>query len=145
MKNNLTIPVALFFLLTVGIGCSFIDSVTSGGNSSNGATTSNSATNSAANPNDVSNTGIPECDEAIDFISNDLKSKDEGFVARKIREGIVDYAREEIKRNIEANQGDKQKIVEGCKKIKEDYVKNKDQNSNQNQKESEKSTNTQRF
>ena len=141
MKNNITILAALFLLLTVGFGCSFINGVTSGGNSSN--TTSNSPANTAANSNDVSNTGIPECDEAIDFISNDLKSKDEGFVARKIREGLVDYAREEIKRNIEENKGDKQKIVEGCKKIKDDYVKKKAENNNQN--ESEKNTNTQKF
>src|SRR5215213_2163474 len=116
MKNNLIILTALLLLLTVGFGCSFLDNARSGDGSSNGSTTSNSSTNSA-DANTAAKTGIAECDDAIDYISNDMKSKDENFITRKIREGLADYAREEIKRNIEENKGDKQKIIEGCKKI----------------------------
>jgi hypothetical protein len=141
MKNNLTILLALFLLLAVGAGCSFIDSLTSGGNSSN--TTANSATNSA-NPNDAAKTGVAECDELIDLLNKDKSDPNDDFVTRKIKEYAIDFAKESIKKNIEENQGDKTKIAQGCKEAKNEYQKNKDKN-NQNRNSSENTGNSQKF
>ena len=125
MKNNLTILLALCLLFTVGVACSFLDNVTSGGNSSNSSTTSNS-TNSA-NPNDASKTGVAECDEFLDMLNNEQKKPDEDFFTRKIREYAIDFAKESIKKNIEENKGDKTKIAQGCKEAKDEYLKKKEQ------------------
>jgi hypothetical protein len=141
MKNNITILAALFLLLTVGIACSFLDNVTSGGNSSNGA--GNSTTNST-DPNAAAKTGVAECDDLIDLLNRDKSDPNDNFVTRKIKEYAIDFAKESIKKNIEENKGDKQKIADGCKEAKEEYLKNKEKN-NQNQNSSEKSGNSQKF
>jgi hypothetical protein len=144
MKNNLTVLTAILLLLTVGFGCSLIDKATSGGSSDNSTTTSNSSTNSSS-PNDSAKTGVTECDEFLDLLNNDQKKPDEDLFTRKIREYAIDFAKETIKKNIEENQGDKQKIAEGCKKAKDDYIKNKDEKNKDTQKNSEKNGNTQKL
>jgi hypothetical protein len=142
MKNNITILAALLLLLTVGFGCSFLDNARSGGNSSN--TSSNSTTNSA-DPNAMAKTGVAECDELIDLLNKDKSDPNDNFFTRKIKEYAIDFAKESIKKNIEENQGDKQKIAQGCKEAKDEYIKNKDKKQNENQNSTEKSNNSQKF
>jgi hypothetical protein len=134
MKNKVTILFAILLVLTVGFGCSFIQkSTTSSDNSSN-----------SANPNDSAKTGVAECDELLELINNDQKNPDDNFVTRKIREYAIDFAKETIKKNIEENKGDKQKIADGCKKAKGDYLKNKEEKKNEKPKDTEKDKSTQK-
>jgi len=146
MKNKLTVLAAILLLLTIGFGCSFLDKATSGGSSDNSTTSNpgNSSTNSS-NPNDGAKTGVAECDEFLDLLNNDQKKPDEDLFTRKIREYAIDFAKETIKKNIEENQGDKQKIADGCKKAKDDYIKNKEEKNKEPQKDSEKNSNTQKL
>lgn len=121
MKNKSTFFIALLILLTVGLGCSFIQS---GGSSDNSGTT---------NPDANAKTGVPECDEVVDLITRDMQTQDDNFITRKTREYIVDLVRESIKKNIEQNKGDKVKIAQECKQIKDDYEKKKaEQEKNSN-------------
>jgi hypothetical protein len=147
MKNKFTLLLAVLLLLTVGFGCSLIDKATSGGSSDNTATNppNNSSSNSAVNPNDAAKTGVAECDEFLDLLNNDQKKPDEDIFTRKIREYAIDFAKEAIKKNIEDNQGDKEKIARGCKEAKDDYLKKKDEKNKQEQKDSEKSSNSQKL
>lgn len=142
MKNKLTFLPALFLLLTVGFGCSFIDKATSGGSDN---TNSGNPSNSATNPNDSAKTGVAECDEFLDLLNNDQKKPDEDLFTRKFREYAIDFAKEAIKKNIEDNKGDKEKIARGCKEAKEDYLKKKEEKNKQEQKDSEKSSNSQKL
>jgi hypothetical protein len=142
MKNKLTILAAILLLLTVGFGCSLIDKATSGGSSDNSTTTT---PGNSSNPNDGAKTGVAECDEFLDLLNNDQKKPDEDLFSRKIREYAIDFAKETIKKNIEENQGDKQKIADGCKKAKEDYLKKKEEKNKDSQKEAEKNSNTQKL
>ena len=140
MKNKFTLLAALFLLLTIGFGCSYIDNLLSGGNSaSNSSSTSSNSSTNSADPNAASKTGVAECDEFLDLLNNDTKKPDEDFMTRKIREYAIDFAKESIKKNIEENQGDKQKIADGCKKAKDDYLKKKDEKNAEPQKDSSNS------
>ena len=143
MKNNFAILSALLLLLTVGFGCSFIDKIQSGGNTSSSPTTSDSNSNSAINPNDAAKTGVAECDEFLDLLNNDQKKPDEDIFSKKLREYLIDLAKESVKRNIEENKGDKTKIAKGCREAKDDYLKKKDEKNKKEQKEDEKSSNSQ--
>jgi hypothetical protein len=147
MKNKLTVLSAILLLLTVGFGCSLIDKATSGGSSDNSTTTTNpsNSSNNSSSPNDAAKTGVVECDEFLDLLNNDQKKPDEDLFTRKIREYAIDFAKETIKKNIEENQGDKQKIADGCKKAKDDYLKKKDEKNKETQKDSEKNSNTQKL
>jgi DNA transposition AAA+ family ATPase len=73
----------------------------------------------------MAKTGVKECDEFIDLLSNDSKSPDEDFITRKIREYAIDFAKESIKKNIEENQNDKEKIAQGCKEARDEYLRKK--------------------
>lgn len=139
MKNKFTVLLAILLLLAVGFGCSYFQS---GGSSTDN---SKKSADGSTNPNDTAKTGVTECDEFLDLLNNDSKKPDEDFVTKKIREYAIDFARESIKKNIEENKGDKQKIGEGCKKAKDDYLKKKDEKDKEKQKESDKSTNTQKL
>ena len=139
MKNNITIFAALFFLLTVGFGCSFLDNSSSGGgNPSNTAGTSNST-----DPNAVAKTGVAECDELIDLLNRDKSDPNDNFITRKIKEYAIDFAKESIRKNIDEHQGDKQRIADGCREAKNEYIKNKE-NNNPNQNSTQQSGNTQK-
>ena len=130
MKNKFTILTALCLLLTIGFGCSYIDNLSSGGNSSNSS--SNSSTNSA-DPNAAAKTGVAECDEFIDLLNREKSDPNDGYLIRKGKEILIDLAKEEIKRNIEENQGDKTRIAQGCKEARDEYNRNKAKtDSNQN-------------
>jgi len=142
MKNKITILSAILLLLTVGFGCSFLDKATSGGSSDNSTITNPS---NSSNPNDSAKTGVVECDEFLDMLNNDQKKPDEDLFTRKIREYAIDFAKETIKKNIEENQGDKQKIADGCKKAKDDYLKKREEKNKDTQKDSEKNSNTQKL
>jgi len=142
MKNKFTVLSAILLLLTIGFGCSFLDKATSGGSSDNSTTTNPS---NSSNPNDAAKTGVAECDEFLDLLNNDQKKPDEDLFTRKIREYAIDFAKETIKKNIEENQGDKQKIATGCKEAKDKYLKDKEEKNKETQKDSEKNSNTQKL
>lgn len=128
MKKNISVLFALFLLLTIGFGCSFLDGYTGGGASN---TATNPATNSATNmdPNATAKTGVAECDELIDALNRDRSNPNDDFVTRKIKEVAIDYAKEQIKRSIDENQGDKQKIAQGCRQARDEYNRSKETSS----------------
>ncbi|MEP6903335.1 MAG: hypothetical protein ABJA66_16525 [Actinomycetota bacterium] len=141
MKNKFTILITFLIILTVGLGCSFIQKATTGSSDNSGS----SSSSNSANPNDSAKTGVAECDEFLDLLNNDSKKPDEDFVSKKIREYAIDFARESIKKNIEDNKGDKEKISKGCKDAKDDYLKKKAEKDKENQKQSDKESNTQKL
>jgi hypothetical protein len=59
------------------------------------------------------------------MISADSKATDENFVTRKLREAATDFAKEQVRQSIEDNKGDKEKIAEGCREAREEYIKDK--------------------
>lgn len=140
MTNKFTVFLALTILLIVGFGCNFINDARSGGGSSD-----NSGTTNSTNPNDTAKTGVAECDEFIDLLNSDSNNKNEDFMSRKIREYATDFAKSAIKKNIEENQGDKQKIADGCKKAKDDYIKKRDEKNKDSNNNSTKSGDSQKF
>lgn len=139
MKNNITIIAALFLLLTVGFGCSYIDSLSKGGGGS-----SNTSSTNSADANLAAKTGVAECDELIDLLNKDKSDPNDDFFTRKIKEYAIDFAKESIKKNIEENKGDKTKIAQGCKEARDEYIRNKNKD-NSNQNSSPKSDNSKSF
>ena len=137
MKNKFTVLLAILLLLTFGFGCNLIKN--GGGATDNSTKSGDGSTNSA----DSTKTGVAECDEFLDLLNNDSKKPDEDMLTRKFREYMIDLAKESIKKNIEENKGDKQKIADGCKKAKDDYIKKKDEKEKDKPKDSDKSSNTQ--
>jgi hypothetical protein len=139
MKNNITIIAALFSLLTVGFGCSYIDNLSNSKDMTNSSRNGNSA-----DANLTAKTGVAECDELIDLLNKDKSNPNDDFVTRKFKEYAIDFAKESIKENIEKNQGDKTKIAQGCKEARDEYIRSKEKN-NSNENTTQKPDNTKSF
>ena len=137
MTNKFTVLCALFLVLTVGFGCSLLNKTTSGGGSSDNSGTTNSS--------EEAKTGVAECDEFIDLINTDSKKPDEDIITRNFREYGISIAKSAIKKNIEENKGDKQKIADGCRKAKDDYIKKRDDKNKDSNSNSAKSGDSQKF
>jgi hypothetical protein len=123
MKNKFTAIIILSVILTIGLGCNFLQKQNSDGATDDSSTSKQNNDSTTLDPN--KKTGVAECDEFIDLLDKDSQSPDEDFVTKKIREYAIDFAKEAIKKNIEENKGDTAKIAQGCKEAKDDYLKNK--------------------
>jgi altronate dehydratase len=132
MKNNLTSVIALTLILVIGLGCgNLIPRELGEGSDKTETNRSSEDSNSKSQDNsatlDNTKTGVAECDEFLDLLNEDAKQPNEDVISRKVREYVIDIAKESIKKNIEENKGDKQKIAEGCRKAKEDYLRKKEE------------------
>lgn len=142
MKNKYVFLIASAIVFFSVLGCRFYNPLQS---SSNTTTNNNSP---AAPPDDktlaekaVDSTvgeekiGVPECDELLDSISEQSKNKDDDYISKATREFVLNRIRESIKKSIEENKGDKEKMAKNCKDYKKQLDKFK---AEENKKESEK-------
>ena len=75
--------------------------------------------------------GVPECDELFDQLAKELETTDEGYIAKAARAYFYNTIREEIKKSIEENKNDKDRLAKECKDFKAQVDKYKAQeNSN---------------
>lgn len=126
MKNKFAIVLVVFVMLAAALGCNWsFDSKS--GNSSTEKPKADAPSTQGGNSNsgDSAKTGVKECDDFLDLISEDSKSPDENFVTRKLREAATDYFKEEVRKNIEENKGDKEKIAKTCRELRDNYAKDK--------------------
>lgn len=137
MKNNLTGFIALLLVLSIGLGCGNLIPKEIVGEPDQKETNRSAEDSGSKNQEDSvspdnAKTGVAECDEFLDLLNEDAKKPDEDVISRKVREYVIDIAKESIKKNIEENKGDKQKIAEGCKQAKEEYLKKKAEDKSKN-------------
>jgi len=132
MRNKFTFLSVILILSTLILGCSFYNPLDE---SSNSTKSGNSKTSDSANGSSDSlvapeKIGIPECDEVIDFFTEQVNSPDDNFVTKAAREYFFNTIRESFKQSIEENKGDKVKMAKECRKFKNQLDKYKAEESN---------------
>ena len=134
MKNKLTFLSAILILLTLILGCSFYNPLDQSSDSSkNGnSKTSNSTNGSSDSIVTPEKIGIPECDEVIDFFTEQANSPDDNFVTKAARDYFFNKIRESFKQSIEENKGDKVKMAKECRKFKDQLDKYNAEENNKN-------------
>lgn len=128
MKNQFVIIIVCISLLAV-LGCGIGDRVQKAveGDSNSNKSVSDKVTEDVLREK----TGVPECDEVINFFADQSKQEDEGFVSKATKEFVFNKIRQSIKENIEKNQNDKAKMAQNCKEYKAQLEKYQaEQNSN---------------
>lgn len=130
MKNKFAIVLVVFVMLAAALGCSY--SFDSKSSSEKPTADAPSTQGGNSNSGDSAKTGVKECDEFLDLISEDSKSPDENFVTRKLREAATDYFKEEVRKNIDENKGDKEKIASTCRELRDNYAKDKAKKDSEN-------------
>ncbi len=125
MKNKSVILVLCVLLFAV-LGCGISDKIKeiSGEKSSNSnATVPNSENKSVGDQvtEDVlrEKTGVPECDELLDWLTDQTKTNDDNFISKGVKEYFFNKIRQSLKESIEKNQNDKVKMAKECKDIKQ--------------------------
>lgn len=114
MRNRFGLCTAAALALTAGIACSSVTEMIPGMGPSNGSS------NPASNPETMlrEKTGVPECDELIDFFADESKFKDDNYVTRAAKEYFFNKIRQAIKESIEKNKNKPQEMAKECKDFK---------------------------
>ena len=117
MKNKFTLTVSSAVLLISVLSCSSYNPLESYTNTSpnDNRTLTDKAIESTVG---VEKIGVPECDEIIDFFSNQAKNPDDDFVTKAAREFALNKVREAFKQSIEENKGNKAEMAKDCREFK---------------------------
>lgn len=132
MKNKFTIFVSVILLFAV-LGCGITDRIQNAVAEKPANSSSDNRTVSDQVTEDVlrEKTGIPECDEVIDFFADQAKNQDDDFVSKATKEFVFNKIRQSFKESIEKNKGDKEKMAKNCKDYKAQLDKyQSEQNAN---------------
>lgn len=130
MKNNLSIVLVLAVFMALVLGCGISDRIqkavegdktsksgTSGGNDKS---LTDKTIESVA---DGETTGVPECDEVIATIDQQLNSKDDNWMSKAAKGYLFGQIKKSIKESVEKNKEDKTKLAEQCKDMKKQVDK----------------------
>ncbi len=112
MKNLFSIA-AIIFIISAGLGCSFL------GNSSEPANGSKAANANSA----VKKIGVPECDALMDELATFANNPDDNFAVRAGKGIIADQIKQSINSAIEENGANKPQLAEACRSIKAEFEK----------------------
>ncbi|MBX3245163.1 MAG: hypothetical protein KF685_11995 [Acidobacteria bacterium] len=127
MKNKISFLVVLGLLTAAVLGCGGLNPFSGGGDSE---TSSNRSGSNSGKSDTISDKavdvavgeekiGIPECDAVVDELVGQTKSKndDEGYVAKAFRQYWENMIREAIRKSVEENKNDPEKLATECRKI----------------------------
>lgn len=131
MKNAITLILTISMLMAVGLGCGVVKRV-SGGSSEASPSNSNKTVTDKAVDITVGDekTGIPECDEVVDFFRQESDSPDDNYVTKAIKATVLNKIKESFKKAIEENKTDKVEMAKQCREFKTELEKYKAEEEN---------------
>jgi hypothetical protein len=129
MRNKFTFLSVILILLTLILGCNLYNPINESSDSSKTSESSNGSNNST---DAFGKIGVPECDQVIDFFTEQANSPDDNFVTKAARDYFFNTIREKLKQSIEANKGDKVKMASDCRRFKDQLDKFKTEENNKN-------------
>ena len=115
MRNKITTLFAISLLLFTVLGCGSLNPLSGIGSSESDKA---DASNPSGETLGVDRVGIEECDAVIDELSAQASSPDDGYIVKSIKGYYVDKIREALKKSVEENKGDPEKLRAECVKFK---------------------------
>lgn len=123
MKNSPLFIAALLFLTVVGLGCGVAGRLT--GSPDNTANANKSLTDKAVDTAvGQSRIGIPECDEAMDVLEEQANNPDDNFVTKALKQTVLNQFREQLKKALEENKGNRAEVAKFCRQFKQNMITN---------------------
>lgn len=140
MKNKFSLLFVLPLVIFVAAGCGLMEKTEkkTSDNSNTAIVTNNdnkSLTDRAIEEAaDGETTGVPECDEAIKFVNEQLKNPDDNWVTKGAKDYLAGQIKRKIKESILENQTDKKEAAKQCADAKKSFEKSlkESQQNNQN-------------
>lgn len=132
MKNKLNILLVLLLIVFVAMGCGMVERVqrmTSDEPASNSQPTSTESNKTITDQAiesvaDGETTGVKECDDAIRFINDQLKTPDDNWMTKGIKDYVAGQIKRQIREAIAQNQGDTKQMAQQCTDLKNSFEKN---------------------
>lgn len=123
----------LSFVLSLGLGCGLIDRAQKAITESNSNTASvpSSGSSNVSNANKTltdhavdtavgeKKIGIPECDEAMDFLEAQANNPDDNVITKAAKKTALNMFRDQLKQSLEDNRTDKKEVAKFCTEFKE--------------------------
>ncbi|MGI8787541.1 MAG: hypothetical protein ACR2HG_07265 [Pyrinomonadaceae bacterium] len=140
MKNKFGLAAAFLILLVSVLACSFYNPLKGSADSpgNNNSTTSKSDDKSTSektttSTDDEDKIGVPECDELLDYISEQSKNQNDDYVTKATREFFLNRIRDSEKKSIEENKNNTEELAKSCKDYRKQLDKFKSEEKNKNQ------------
>ncbi len=140
MNNKFGLTFVFSILLISILGCSSYNPLA--GRSDEPANTSNTAKTADSSLVDSTiestvggtTTGVTECDELLNSISESSKNQNDDYVSKATREFFLNRIRDSVKKSLEENKGDKVGMAKNCADFKNQLVKFKAEEDNKKEK-----------
>jgi hypothetical protein len=129
MKNTFGLICALTILLISILGCSSYNPLAGRTDeTANNANTAKTADNSVVDSTIESTvggttTGVVECDELLNSISDQSKNQNDDYVSKATREFFLNRIRDSVKKSLEENKSDKVQMAKNCADFKKQLDK----------------------
>lgn len=129
MKNKFGLTFAAAILLISVLGCSYYNPLAGSSDApkdnSNSAKTNDKSLTDSAIESTVggTTTGVAECDELLDMISESSKNQNDDYVSKATREFFLNRIRDSVKESIEKNKDDQAKMAKNCADFKNQLTK----------------------
>ncbi|MGB7210863.1 MAG: hypothetical protein WBD27_19565 [Pyrinomonadaceae bacterium] len=133
MKNNLILSSVGAILLVSVLGCSSINPFSGSDKPANSPADSRdkSLTDKAVDKTvGQSRIGVPECDEVMDAITEELNNSEDDFVTKAIKATILNRIADGIRQSVEENKSDTVELAKTCKEFKTQFAKYKEEEKN---------------
>lgn len=134
MKNKSIVLSVLATLLTVVLGCGWIERAEKTNDAANQAiaggaankTLTDTAIETAVGNEKI---GVPECDDLLEHFAAVTESPDDDYVTKATRQFVLSKIRENVKRSIEENKNDKTQMAKDCREYRKQLDKFKTEES----------------
>ena len=128
MKNVLGLILTVAIIISVGMGCSITSAakrVTGGSPEAAPSDGGNKTLTDKAVDITVGDekTGVPECDEVVDFFRHEADGPDDNYVTKAIKATILNKIKESFKKAIEEDKTDKVELAKQCREFKVELEK----------------------
>lgn len=108
----------MFILLALVLGCSSINPLSSEDKPTSDdaiVTKDKSTTDQIIDETLREKTGVPECDELLNFFADQSHTEDDGYIVKATKEYFFNNIRRSLKESIEKNKDNKEKMAIECK------------------------------
>lgn len=131
MKNKFQLLAALVLLVIATVGCGLIsrasETAPEQGKGNSNKTVTDRAVDKAVGE---SNIGVPECDEVMNMITEELNNSDDDFVTKAIKATVLNRIKDSIKESIEKDNSDTVELAKTCKEFRTQFDKYKEEEKN---------------
>lgn len=129
MKNTFALVTVSGVLLVAALGCSSLNPFSRSSETKSGSSDTKSGQSKTVTDKVVETTvgetkiGIPECDEVMDEITAEMNNPDDGYIAKAVKQTVLNRIKENLRESLEQNKSDKVEMAKNCREFKKQLEK----------------------